>query len=212
MPHVVLLGDSIFDNKAYVGSDPDVIAQLRARLPEAWRATLLAQDGATIAGVRHQLGRLPADATHLVVSAGGNDALHASGVLSEGTPSIAEALLRLASIAASFEDEYRAMIADLAATKLKTAVCTIYDPAYPDPVRQRLAATALRVLNDPIIRIAAERALPIVDLRLICNAPADYANPIEPSSRGGGKIADVIASLLADEASASSGSRIHTRP
>src|SRR5690349_5483722 len=31
--HVVLLGDSIFDNAAYVGGGPDVITQLRAALP-----------------------------------------------------------------------------------------------------------------------------------------------------------------------------------
>ncbi len=28
--HVVLLGDSIFDNKAYVGDRPDVMAQVQA--------------------------------------------------------------------------------------------------------------------------------------------------------------------------------------
>ena len=31
--NVVLLGDSIFDNKAYVGDGPDVIKQLSAALP-----------------------------------------------------------------------------------------------------------------------------------------------------------------------------------
>lgn len=35
MPHVVLLGDSIFDNTAYVAGGPDVAWQLRERLPEA---------------------------------------------------------------------------------------------------------------------------------------------------------------------------------
>lgn len=33
MPHVVLLGDSIFDNAAFVGGGPDVVAQLRRGLP-----------------------------------------------------------------------------------------------------------------------------------------------------------------------------------
>jgi hypothetical protein len=31
MGHVILLGDSVFDNAAYVGGAPDVIAQLRER-------------------------------------------------------------------------------------------------------------------------------------------------------------------------------------
>ena len=33
----------------------------------------------------------------------------------------------------------------------------------------------------------------IIDLRLVCDEPAEYANPIEPSSIGGAKIALAIA-------------------
>jgi len=43
MKHVVLLGDSIFDNKAYVGDGPDVITQVREALPDGWTATLAAR-------------------------------------------------------------------------------------------------------------------------------------------------------------------------
>jgi hypothetical protein len=38
--------------------------------------------------------------------------------------------------------------------------------------------------------------LPAIDLRLVCTEPADYANPIEPSGRGGLKIAGAIARSL----------------
>ncbi|HEY0493997.1 MAG TPA: SGNH/GDSL hydrolase family protein, partial [Candidatus Dormibacteraeota bacterium] len=75
MKHVVLLGDSVFDNAAYVGGGPDVVTQLRQRLPSGWRASLLAVDGSVIASIAQQLARLPADASHLVISVGGNDAL-----------------------------------------------------------------------------------------------------------------------------------------
>src|SRR3712207_9595404 len=75
MNHVVLLGDSIFDNAAYVGGAPDVVRQVRQRLPHGSKATLRAVDGSTTPDVREQLRDLPADATHLIVSAGGNDAL-----------------------------------------------------------------------------------------------------------------------------------------
>lgn len=37
MPHIVLLGDSIFDNAADVPGEPPVIEQLRARLPDTGR-------------------------------------------------------------------------------------------------------------------------------------------------------------------------------
>ena len=45
MKHIVLLGDSIFDNAAYVNGGPEVIEQLRSILPQDWQATLLAIDG-----------------------------------------------------------------------------------------------------------------------------------------------------------------------
>jgi hypothetical protein len=38
MTHIVLLGDSIFDNAAYVASGPDVVRQLREILPSGWGA------------------------------------------------------------------------------------------------------------------------------------------------------------------------------
>src|SRR5437868_12036949 len=81
MPHVVLLGDSVFDNGAYVGGDPDVVRQVRELLPPGAGAALNARDGAVIADVASQLARLPAGATHLVISVGGNDALLNVGVL-----------------------------------------------------------------------------------------------------------------------------------
>ncbi len=45
-------------------------------------------------------------------------------------------------------------------------------------------------------REAFGRGLPLVDLRLVCSEDADYANPIEPSARGGAKIAGATADLV----------------
>ena len=45
MGHVVLLGDSIFENSAYVKSQPSVLEPLRRALPAGWPATLAAVDG-----------------------------------------------------------------------------------------------------------------------------------------------------------------------
>src|SRR5687767_10042149 len=92
MTHVVLLGDSIFDNAAYVRGGPDVVRQLRSKLPTTWESTLLALDGVVTREVTDQLERLPKDATHLVVSAGGNDALGASFLLGQSVATVAEAL------------------------------------------------------------------------------------------------------------------------
>ncbi|HEV3470074.1 MAG TPA: GDSL-type esterase/lipase family protein [Pyrinomonadaceae bacterium] len=195
---VVLLGDSVFDNAAYVGGGPDVVAQLRAALPEGWRASLLAVDGSVTSGVAAQLRRLPADATHLVVSAGGNDALGQAGLLEERAGSMAEALDRLARVAERFERDYREMLGGLLGAGLPAAVCTVYYPRFPEPLLQRLAVAALAHFNDVIVRAAASEGLPLVDLRLVCGDDADYANPIEPSARGGEKIARAVARLVAE--------------
>lgn len=193
--HVVLLGDSIFDNGAYVPGSSDVIAQLRSRLPQGWKATLLAVDGATVSGVERQLGRLPPDATHLVVSAGGNDALGASAILGERVGSVGDAVTRLSFAQQEFAAAYDQMLSAVQRCNLPTILCTIYDASYPQPQR-RIIVSALALFNDVITRAAFRRGWRLVDLRLICDSPEDYANPIEPSERGGDKIASAIVHAL----------------
>ena len=52
------------------------------------------------------------------------------------------------------------------------------------------------MFNDVILREAFSRGLPVIDLRLVFDDDADYANDIEPSVKGGAKIAKVIATLV----------------
>ena len=59
MKNVVLLGDSIFDNKSYVGAGPDVVDQLKGDLPSGWTATLVARDGSTTVDIKSQLKAMP---------------------------------------------------------------------------------------------------------------------------------------------------------
>lgn len=195
--HVALLGDSIFDNKAYVGSEPAVIDQIGPALPAGARATLLAADGDCAGDVRGQLERLPAGATHLVVSAGGNDALGHEGMLTAPARSALEVFSDLARARDAFVRDYAEMLDAIVAAKRPAMVCTVYDPCFGETVRQRACVAALAVFNDAIVRLASSRGLPILDLRRICTAKEDYANPIEPSSKGGAKIAREIAAALA---------------
>jgi hypothetical protein len=197
MSHVVLLGDSIFDNAAYVGPrGTPVIAWLRQELPAGWRGTLLAIDGSTTHDVPQQLRDLPATGSHLVVSIGGNNALFNKSILSESARSATEVVRRLADIQAEFSEDYSAMLEIVLAADRPTVLCTIYEPRYGDPGEQRLVLTALSVFNDVIIRQAIEHGLPLLDLRKTCRHHSDFANPIEPSSSGGARIARAIAALL----------------
>src|SRR3954454_19213858 len=152
MKHIVLLGDSVFDNGAYIGHDANVVRQLRQLLAPGWKAVLNARDGAVIADIEAQLGKLPSDATHLVLSVGGNDALRQSGVLDASVDSVAGALTMLILVRENFRTSYAAMLDKVTSLKIPTAVCTIYDPRYPDLSRSKIAAAALALLNDAITR------------------------------------------------------------
>jgi hypothetical protein len=195
MGHVVLLGDSTFDNARYVPDRPAVIEQLRQTLPRGWRTTLLAVDGHITEDVLNQLHDLPTDATHLVVSAGGNDALGESSILEEAAATVGDALGLVHEVRSRFRHSYRAMLEALGAVGKPTAVCTVYD-AVPrlGPAEQ----VALASFNEVILREAFLAGLPVIDLRLVCDRPADYSHvsPIEPSVMGGAKIARVITELV----------------
>ena len=208
MPHVILLGDSIFDNAAYTAGGPDVVSQLRKLLPGGWTSTLLAVDGHKIEDVDRQLSQLPKVATHLVLSVGGNDALSHGDLLGRPARSAAEVLTLLADAAGAFEQRYRRLIGRLLQTGLPLTVCTIYNGNFPDRDFQRIASTALSGFNDAILRVGFERRLTIIDLRLVCDEPADYANPIEPSSVGGAKIARAIAAAVGGPNTVMGGSRV----
>jgi lysophospholipase L1-like esterase len=212
MTHVVLLGDSIFDNGAYTRGGPDVVTQLRGLLPDGWRATLLAVDGDTTAGIARQVARVPADAQHLVVSVGGNDALGQTGLVERAAQSAAQVLGWLADAAEAFERDYRAALARVLALGRPTTVCTIYDGSFPDRAYQRIVRTALAVFDDVVLRAAFALGLPVIELRLVCTEPGDYANPIEPSSQGGAKIAAAIARAVGAAPSPDAASRVHVDP
>jgi hypothetical protein len=195
MPHLVLLGDSIFDNAAYVSEGAAVIDHLQRQLPRDWHASLVAVDGNITVDVLRQLARVPTDASHLIVSVGGNDALQASGILMRPVMEAEELFRELSDIQQSFQADYRQMLRTALEPRLPLAVCTIYDSI---PGMQRWELTPLAVFNDTIIREAGRVGVPVIDLREICHEPGDYSeiSPIEPSAAGGLKIAQAVARVM----------------
>lgn len=195
IPHLVLLGDSIFDNAAYVQGRLPVIDHLRQIIPAEWQATLLAIDGDITSGVAGQTTGLPSTATHLFISVGGNDALQKIGMFSEPVDTVGKALLLLASVRDDFRQCYRKMLWQVLGLNLPVAVCTIYNSV---PGLGDMEKTALALFNEIILQEAFMARVPVIDLRLICNEDEDYSyiSPIEPSHSGGEKIARAIVSLL----------------
>jgi hypothetical protein len=215
MPHLILLGDSILDNGHYTKGGPDVVSQVRTSLPPGWDATLLAIDGSTTENISAQMERLPRDASHLVLSVGGNDALmHSSGLgfslfgfQAESKSNPVEAL---ANILQRFEADYRKTVSICLRAKLPLCVCTIYNCWFPEKSYQRMISTGLTIFNDVILRVAIENKLLVLDLRFICVNEEDYANPIEPSSIGGQKIAEAIIRVVTASTSFCQETRIFT--
>jgi len=197
MSTLVLVGDSVFDNAAYVNG-PDVRAQVETKMPDDWAVSLLAVDGSYILDVPNQLEQLPDDAQIFIVSTGGNDVLVQTEVLGDAVTTVGEALLLLDDAVGQFRKDYCQMLEAVAATDVQSYICTIYRPNFPDGDSQRMTSTALGLFNDVIVEEASLRGLPIIDIRAIFTDSGDYANPIEPSVQGGQKLADEIARLIDD--------------
>jgi len=213
MKHIVLLGDSIFDNKSYVNpSELDVPNQLRLLVGRDCKVTHLAVDGHVTRHIQTQLNSLPSDATHLFISVGGNDGLGHLSIFQHPIDTVGEALQKMYFIGENFKKVYSSMLDNVLKHELSTSVCNIYYPRFYsnslDRVSsylrmgvnveklQEMAMAAETIFNDIIMFEAFKRNLPLIDLRILCNDDQDFANPIEPSCIGGMKVAKTINKIV----------------
>lgn len=189
--HIILIGDSILDNGSYVSAGESVFEILSREIPDA-KITLLAVDGDTSTDVARHLEFFPEDATDVFISCGGNDALRSIGVLDKKVATVAEALDMLNVVREMFRSNYVLMLEGVLRLSKNVTVLTIYNKV---PGISEGALTALALFNEIILEETSKRKIPIIDLRVICNARGDYSevSPIEPSKNGGDKIAKAIA-------------------
>ncbi len=192
--HLVLLGDSIFDNGVYVEpGQADVTAHLRRKLELlGWTLDMRAVDGAVASSVEGQLTHSPVvTPCTFVLSVGGNDALTHLNMVTE-----APDLLAFYEIREAFRDRYAQALDLILGHGQPLIVCTIYNPKFYDQELQKLAEAGLSFFNDVITEEALRRHSPILDLREVCSEPEAFANDIEPSEVGGDLITDAILSQL----------------
>uniref|UniRef100_A0A7S4KRT0 SGNH hydrolase-type esterase domain-containing protein n=1 Tax=Paramoeba aestuarina TaxID=180227 RepID=A0A7S4KRT0_9EUKA len=198
--HIVLLGDSTFDNKNYVDEGgKSVVEHLQTLAP---KATLLAKDGGLIHAINSQADGIPADASHVVVSIGGNNGLEATAVLLRECQTVEEGVILLQERMVGLEKEYREVMTALVERckgKHHVVLCSVYKPCFEHfDVRPRQKAVDVGVVlfADCIHRIARDLGVPVLDMRSIMDTVDCFANPIEPSAIGGGKIAKGIVDLV----------------
>ena len=188
--HIVLLGDSVFDNAPYTAGGPAVVDHLNALVREGEEATLLAVDGDCLEDMPSQQGRIPDSATHIIVSIGGNDALGHADLLNAPVRTAGQGLAVMGGVVDDFAERYRALLGDLCRGFDWLQVCTIYNGDF-GPEAPVLSA-AVRLFDDAIQRAANEWGVLVIELRDLLNEPIHYANPIEPSVEGGRVLAEEI--------------------
>lgn len=116
--NIVLLGDSTLDNGSYTGGEPSVTEYLREKAGPDCQVTLLAVDSGRIQDVYGQLKTIPADATCLVLSVGGNDALGYGYILEDDSKGFHPVLTELGKIYRDFKIEYTDAIISCAVEEL----------------------------------------------------------------------------------------------
>lgn len=193
---VVLLGDSVFDNAAYVPHGKTVESQLRDQLPDSVELNCLAEDGATTSDLGHQLRKVPRGASHLVVSIGGNDILLMADLLLAPASSVSDALELFSHATQEFGRVYRKAIAPCIDFGARVTVCTIYSGSQPNAQIQRAASAAMVHFNDAILQAAMDLRVSVLDIRSVCSQPEDFTNVIEPSILGAAKIAAALKRLV----------------
>jgi hypothetical protein len=197
MSAVCLLGDSIIDNKVYVGRNELSVKEHLEAMSESM-FNQIAVDGHTTKDVLNfQLNQLPKISTHKVLSIGGNDLLQQISFLKNKealtTKEVMEqAVCKLAPI----KKRYRTIVEKLSQQNSKLLLCTVYEGNLSYDLFFRDIAFAsqamVSMLNDVIYSTAATFKVDVLELRNIFTTPQDYANPVEPSHIGGKKLAKGI--------------------
>lgn len=196
--HIVLAGDSTIDNATYVAPGQDVTTLLRGLAGEA-RITSIACDGGLVEQTIDRLSWVPADATHLFLSVGGNDALLEIDMLQRPARSVGEALAAMKPTLDRFRQDYARLLATVARRRLSVAVASVYAPWFEDAGRRLAVEMALPLFNEAILAECFRYGCSLIDLRLLFDRPGDFSHEIEPSAEGGAKLAAAVARWAADD-------------
>ena len=199
LKHVVLLGDSIIDNKPYVlAGEKSVLLHLEELSHHQY--TQLALDGDTTQDVLDKQLEVTTikEATNFVLSVGGNDLLQNLHLLfNSDNQNLNEGLSFLHNnIFKQLEQRYEAIIKELSFYRANLLLLTVYegDLGRTDEFRGVLDSSKIMAsaLNDIVYKTAKKYGADVLELRHIFTSSEDYANPIEPSHIGGEKLAKAI--------------------
>eukprot|EP00930_Biecheleria_cincta_P002428 TRINITY_DN103439_c0_g1_i1.p1 TRINITY_DN103439_c0_g1~~TRINITY_DN103439_c0_g1_i1.p1 ORF type:complete len:354 (-),score=64.37 TRINITY_DN103439_c0_g1_i1:89-1150(-) len=206
-PHVVLLGDSTLDNVRHLDLDAgemSIEGQLSKRCAEkGWEFTLLARDGSTLDDVaRQQIPFIPDEATHLVLSASGNNLLSLLNEMADSHWSLGSMVSSIGEGLPQVAESYRRLLQAMKSSGCHMACCTVYRPQFRHIFLRTLATLSLGVHNARIHQIAQELDISVIDMGVLFDCDEDFANPLELSTQGGAKVVENVMQFMRDHPTA----------
>ncbi len=176
---LILIGDSIFQNKNYVDKGESIEDILQDK------AFVLAKDNAKIVDIYSQINKINEDqnikTNIIVVSAGGNDLDY-----------LYKDLGNIDSLETIFTN-YKKLIMDIdKKTKPQIVLSTIY---YPTNKEYKPYWPVLEMWNKEVMKFAKENNFKIFHLHKYITKPNHFIEKIEPSKKGGKIIADNLLKL-----------------
>jgi lysophospholipase L1-like esterase len=194
--NVSLLGDSIIDNKVYVGEGELSVTE-HLQHNSSSNFTMIAVDGDTTEDVlENQLDNLKEPVSHIVLSIGGNDLLQNLHLLQDETSGMKFALEKSSDLIGEIQENYTKILQHLSNYDAKVLLCTVYEGDLKSDVMlaqfDKAGQAMLKMHNDTVYYLASKFEVDILELRNIFTNEEDYANPIEPSHIGGEKLAKAI--------------------
>ena len=180
--NIILIGDSMLQNKSYVTNGKSITNILEKITPQNTIFNY-AVDGTTISGGYHQITKIPIEFnnsnTCIFLSAGGNDIIDRaqSGSTNENIDSIF--------------DDYCKMVQSLK-TKMNESKITLLTLYYPYSKDYHLYYGMIKDWNKKLETFAKDKGFGILKTNNLLGYPTDFTSNIEPSETGGEKIATSI--------------------
>jgi lysophospholipase L1-like esterase len=209
---LVLLGDSVFDNRNYVNSEEETLQSVLQK--KGYDCKLYAVDGAMIEDVYSQIKKIQSDLKsidYFVISVGGNNALSSlSLVYNYLHLPLEEILPKIKDFFTNFENEIGKLYSHLSniIDQGKISTTNIYYPCFDynsrvfifrsikEAGQHKKIIKIVDILNEIIKNKSAEYNLGYLDINSKFNSIKYYANEIEPSFEGSELLAKLILAEL----------------
>jgi len=185
--NIVLLGDSILNNSIYTLPNDSVPSLISKQLEKSPEKTLynLAKDGATINDCINQLDTFPFELndneTYVFISAGGNDILN-------GRRTETEKINKLFTKYMDFIESVKKRL-----NKTNIVLLKLYYPVKPS---YKIYYPAVRQWNQLLDNSSSTVGYSLLETDKLIIFEEDIVYDIEPSAKGGKKIADAIVSFI----------------